>query len=497
MAKLDLHNQERNLQVNSIRPLAACLAGALGIGSAASAAMPEQLGRLAVYPEASSRSAYAARAQQRARADSISAPQATTHVVTNCNDSGTGSLRDTVAIAASGDTIGLNQLNCSTITLTTGEIQILQNDLTLNGPGPSALQISGYESSRVFSHQGGGTLSINGLKTKYGSPTTGGGGCIFSTGNVTLNNSIVSSCTDRSYRARGGGIYTQANLSLYGSIVTGNTADALGGSNGFGGGAFVRGNLIARYSTIDNNVASGGFPIGGGLYALGVTNLHTSSVSGNSAYAGGGVFTADNVSIDRSTISNNRANQAAGLLAFYAQRATAVITNSTISGNSATIQIGGAFVRIPLTLSNSTIAFNSVASSQGGAGGLEAYGLTLDLESSIIANNTTAGDLNDLGGSTHVSSANSLITHGAVAGETFNDACPRLQPLADNGGPTFTHALLHVSPAIDAGNNAVGLGTDQRGAPRVFAARADIGAFEYQGGLDDEIFRSQFENRCQ
>ena len=57
---------------------------------------------------------------------------------------------------------------------------------------------------------------------------------------------------------------------------------------------------------------------------------------------------------------------------------------------------------------------------------------------------------------------------------------PRLAPLADNGGPTETRALLDDSPAIDMGNNAAGLAYDQRGAgfPRVKGPQADIGAYE-------------------
>jgi len=57
---------------------------------------------------------------------------------------------------------------------------------------------------------------------------------------------------------------------------------------------------------------------------------------------------------------------------------------------------------------------------------------------------------------------------------------PMLAPLANNGGPTQTHALLAVSPALNAGSNPLNLTTDQRGTgfPRVVGAAADIGAFE-------------------
>ena len=62
-----------------------------------------------------------------------------------------------------------------------------------------------------------------------------------------------------------------------------------------------------------------------------------------------------------------------------------------------------------------------------------------------------------------------------------------LGPLQDNGGPTFTHALLAGSPAIDARNPAApGSGgnaceaTDQRGVARPQGAACDIGAFELE-----------------
>ena len=75
---------------------------------------------------------------------------------------------------------------------------------------------------------------------------------------------------------------------------------------------------------------------------------------------------------------------------------------------------------------------------------------------------------------------------------------PQLGPLADNGGPTQTHALLVGSPAIDAGDPSVVFNPamfDQRGAPfvRVFdgdgtgGARIDIGAYEWQT-LDPALF---------
>ena len=52
-----------------------------------------------------------------------------------------------------------------------------------------------------------------------------------------------------------------------------------------------------------------------------------------------------------------------------------------------------------------------------------------------------------------------------------------LGPLADNGGPTLTHALLAGSPAIDAADSAVCPTTDQRGVAR--DAACDVGSYEF------------------
>jgi hypothetical protein len=70
-----------------------------------------------------------------------------------------------------------------------------------------------------------------------------------------------------------------------------------------------------------------------------------------------------------------------------------------------------------------------------------------------------------------------------TAPTSWNNADPRLAPLADNGGPTLTMALLPDSPAIDAGDNALAPATDQRGVPRPIGAASDIGAFELEPKL--------------
>src|SRR5687768_11764510 len=126
--------------------------------------------------------------------------EAATRVVVNCNDSGAGSLRRAVMIAASGDTIDLRKLTCGRIRLTSGQIDVPQADLEVVGPGRDALSVNGSQASRIFAHTGTGTLRIRRLSMAYGRYETGEdvlaqGGCIYSTGTVELVGAQVHHCT--------------------------------------------------------------------------------------------------------------------------------------------------------------------------------------------------------------------------------------------------------------------------------------------------------------
>ena len=97
---------------------------------------------------------------------------ATPPAVTNCNDSGTGSLRASVTGAASGSVINLSSLQCSPITLTSGAIVVAQDDLLIYGPGRDKLTIQGEQatgSGAVFDHFGGGLLELDHMTIATGS----------------------------------------------------------------------------------------------------------------------------------------------------------------------------------------------------------------------------------------------------------------------------------------------------------------------------------------
>ncbi|MEH2405506.1 PEP-CTERM sorting domain-containing protein [Nostoc sp.] len=80
----------------------------------------------------------------------VESAQAATLTVNNLNDSGVGSLRDTINIANSNDVVEFLLGNHpSTITLTSGAIAIAKN-LTINGPSANLLTISGNHQFPVF-----------------------------------------------------------------------------------------------------------------------------------------------------------------------------------------------------------------------------------------------------------------------------------------------------------------------------------------------------------
>lgn len=247
---------------------------------------------------------------------------------------------------------------------------------------------------------------------------------------------------------------------------------------------------------------------GGGLYNQGTSYLYNVSVSNGNATltaSGGGVRNAGTMIIWNSTISGNAtANGGGGLR----NSGTATLINTTISGNSSTDEGGGIKNTGTLNLYNVTLTNNVADSDQNGSGdggGLVTTGGVVNLRNSILAgnldNSPTGTKHPDCSGSVNSQGYNlfgndtgcSFTTAtGDQRGNSGNPINPLLGPLQDNGGATFTHLPLAISPVIDTGNASgctdyVGnmLTTDQRGAPRPVdgngdsTAICDKGATEY------------------
>jgi hypothetical protein len=213
--------------------------------------------------------------------------------------------------------------------------------------------------------------------------------------------------------------------------------------------------------------------------------------------------------IASSTISNNISDFNIGGVGVIGIGAgvTFELKNSTISSNSAGQLVGALYVdSANVKLWNSTIAFNTAGSA---AGGLHSPGAELSnsVGSYQLDFNTypTVSSVTFNGGLPVP--ANNLIRATKVTNlppDPLQGFCPHLGPLRDNGGLTFTHALMSHSVAIDAGNDSSLLSLyDQRGSAAVngttdytrfsgLTALADIGAYEVQ--QNDIVFNTDFED---
>ncbi|HEU5063778.1 MAG TPA: choice-of-anchor Q domain-containing protein [Solirubrobacterales bacterium] len=396
--------------------------------------------------------------------------------VTNTNDAGPGSLRAAI-VAANGrageDTIPISATG--TIDLET-PLQVIFDNVSILGPGASQLEVrraAGAADFSVFAFStDAGPSSLTGLTVSNGRAALSGGfavggGIRNSEGGLTLtgvvvkgNEAAVEGGTKAT--AEGGGIYSEGPLTLRETVVSGNAARASNGSSetwALGGGVAALGTLTVEASTISGNVSE---VTGGGTRAVA---------------QGGGLVAGVGVAIERSTISGNTV-KAAGAASQVRSQGGGVqmndgtLTSSTVSGNSA------------------------ISADEARSANLHAGGIGSD---SILARNTIVadplGDANscDVGGLSTLSSGGYNLDEdgscGFGQGSDLTGVDPMLGPLADNGGPTATHALLAGSVAIDRGNS-FGAVVDQRGLPRPVDFTAisnaeggdgsDVGAFELQ-----------------
>jgi len=257
--------------------------------------------------------------------------------------------------------------------------------------------------------------------------------------NITVTGGNIPESAGATPFNRGGGILNLGTLTLVATTVSGNQTDR-------GGGGIVNlGTLTVLGSTISGNTVTG-YSKAGGLNGTGqgggidsrpntgssTLTIRNSTVSGNQVptdgagvYLGNGTFTFDSV-----TITENSGTTGAGIWIAGSQPGTLTIGNSVVEGN-------------PPFLNQCTI-------SSGGMVAVVDQGFNLFGPGSC-------GLVNGVNG--NIVGANS-----------------QLLPLADNGGPTQTHAPKLDSPVLDAGSTT--LTTDQRGQGRPVGPAKDIGAFE-------------------
>jgi S-layer family protein len=384
-------------------------------------------------------------------------------VVTNTNDSGSGSLRQTIINSSAGNGITFDpSLAGQTITLSSQ--LVIDKNLIIDGSAlASKINISGNNSVRAFVVNSGVTVVMNNLSIKNGKATGNGGAISNNGGTLTVTNSTIS---DSNATADGGAIYNgfPGVLTINESVFNNNGAARGGGIMCSG-----LGTLTIMNSTYSSNHAPSGFGDGGAIYTTCNATIANSTLSANTAANSGGAITTDN---DTNPV---------------------VITNSTFYSNSA--PAGGGIANFGgLNLKNSTLSNNN--SSNGGAlrNGL---GGVLSLRNSILANSTGGVDCIKVNTTTAVENINNLIeTTGAGAescGTSLLSVDPMLNSLADNGGSTQTMALRASSPAINAGDDASCAAApvnnlDQRGVTRPQGNHCDMGAYEKTRSFEDVQF---------
>ncbi len=319
----------------------------------------------------------------------------------------------------------------------TGDLD-LRSKIVLKGQGSAATFIDGESLDRVL-HIVQGTAKISKLTLGNGSTAGGGGGGIY--------------------------IASGAKLTLTQVVVRVNRAN-------LGGGIMNQGTLVLNQSKLSENQSE---TRAGGLDNLGTATVKNSTISQNTAGgSGGGIFNE------------------------YGQ--TLTLVNSTVSGNIA-VGLGGG-IRTDTTgltyLFNVTIAKNRAGMYTLG-GGISANGHTF-LRNTILDGNKVSTDtfpyfdFSDCEGNVLSFDYNLVSKDCGFSPQPFDlvDTSAQLGALADNGGPTQTHALQPNSPAIDhiAPSSCVdekgnALTADQRGLTRPVdgdgngSTRCDIGAFEY------------------
>ncbi len=352
----------------------------------------------------------------------------------------------------------------------------------------------------------------------------GRGGAIYNIrSKVTILNCQLKTNSISGSPVTGGGFHngwgpvTISNSSFIGNTTAADRMTSYYGSDGApasGGGIFTSwGDMLITHSTVASNeirggrstffpyqVSDGGAASGAGLCAVGSSSyrpdisgsirLNHCTFAGNTAT--GGIAESD---------YGGRGGNAYGAGAFFSLPAQ--VLNCTFAGNTAqgggvrtgdAANGGNAFggglyaAEEPVSLTNCTLAENRALAGLGWAyhwdgsscgGNVASIGGSVRMLNTILSGGTSTNAFGYLGDQGHNISSDASYGFSTPGRGSFNNLNPKLLPLANNGGPTPTMALLPDSPAVDSGATAADVSSDQRGVPRPYGTAPDIGAYEW------------------
>jgi hypothetical protein len=385
-----------------------------------------------------------------AQAETIEVTTTTDPVGATCPGSEC-SLREAIADASSGDTIELAGTKASpkVYELTQGSQIVITKSLTIEGDGSEASIVDGSPNSfnRILKVSAG-TLKVVGVS--------------FTGGTDGNDENFVGCSPCETLRANGGGAL-------------------------FNDGATV----ILDEVAFEGDGEADGQPVGGAIGNAGtleltnVSFIHDGAAFGGALFSRGGTITADGVTFEEDGTSDTDG----GAVFLYSGGSTTFI-NTTIVDSGFASAFGGGIDNqgSTLTLRNDTLSGNLRGSLETDEGAnttvqntILGSGFSDDTDFDCIA----AGKGNGGGATTAKAITHDLGNNidqdgvcGLNASGDKSGVDPDLAPIANNGGPTLTEALLSGSAAIEAGNDAACPTTDQRGIARPQGAHCDIGSFE-------------------
>jgi CSLREA domain-containing protein len=374
-----------------------------------------------------------------------------------------GAVNDPAVDPDAGATAGLSDRVFHVVTDVVKDVDVQMSDLTvMGGRTPEVTGLNNSVPVEYYLRFNGGGLAVGTAAGTYDPASAGSGGS---------KPVIVSGIPGPSY-----------TLGLSNVVITQNYS-------GDGGGLFNGGATTANLVSISGNH---GYANGGGIYNDGGLTLTDSTVDNNGAEGGGGIFDTGNGtrSISGSTLSDNGA---VGGGAYNGRSGvTMTMTNSTVSGNMARDMGGGLLTNGMLNMVHVTVASNTTTTDAPNSGGgvmtFPSGSLSVDMRG-VLLNNNLKGLVAALtnvdcgatgGGAINVTSSGFNLSHDTSCGlgdtTDIEGVDALLAALADNGGPTLTHALPDNSMAVDNGGILGATTVDQRGAAR--DSMPDIGAFE-------------------
>jgi hypothetical protein len=316
---------------------------------------------------------------------------------------------------------------------------------------------------------GGGSSSTSSAEPGGGGGMAGNGDSFGNGGGFGTNGSWPDSTTPPGEFGNGGG------PSQAGGVGGGGGNGKNGGFGGGGGGN----NGTGGFGGGGGGISPGGFGGGFGLV-----------FDGGGAGMGGAIFNeGGTVTLQNCTLTSNNVQGGAGGIAGFGQaeglgaaifnlNGSVTISYSTLAGNtlSGSSVSGGAIYNLQLATPGSPAADASAAASLDADSSILYGSLQLTTDSSGNTTSSTATDCDNSGGS--LSGGNDVLGPTSAACILASDlfTSPALLPLANNGGPTQTMAII-IGSALGTGNAGTAPSLDQRGYLRV-GSPPDIGAYQ-------------------